>query len=351
MNPTDPPGFQPHVHRLRGIAILMIVALHCVSFFSWERHPLEYKLLRELFDNSTVLFMVISGYLFQHLSAGFDYREYLGRKFRNVILPYMIVVTPAIVYAIWRTDLGHSVQALRGTSMLYEAAWLSLYPGMLVDYALWFIPVIGLFYLAAPLLLAIDRHPRGYLILVPLIAISLLGHRPTYSSGHNLQLAAYFLSCYVFGMYMSSKRQTSEPMIQHRLGLFLAAFLILFIGHFVLVDHAGNYQVSNMFSFEHGLIDWLYLQKMLLVVVLLGTLKLVDRVRFPALAYIAQISFTIYFVHLYVLFLIRVAFHWKVFEGNMLSWLIVYSVTLVGSCCVAEIMHRIFNRRRAPTVP
>lgn len=344
MNPSLSLSFQPHIHRLRGVAILMIVALHCVSFFSWDRHPLLHKLLRELFDNSTVLFMFISGFLFQHLSRGFQYREYLQKKLRNVLIPYVIVVTPAIVYAISRGDISNHVEELRDASPLYEAAWLSLYPGMLLDYALWFIPVITLYYLAAPLLLAMDRHRLGYLALVPLLAISILGHRPTYGNGHNFQLAAYFLSSYVFGMFLSHFRAKAEPLIARTLPWLACAFLLVFGAHTVLTEHDVSYQVSHLFSFEHGLIDWLFVQKALLAVVLLGMLKLLNRIQLPTLDYVGQISFTIYFVHLYVLFVMRAMFHWRTFEGNLPSWLLVYAVTLAGSCGIAMLAHRLLGR-------
>src|SRR5690349_6718767 len=107
--PARTAAFLPHLHRLRAIAILMIVALHCTAFLSWTEHPLFNRVLRELLDNSTVLFFFISGFLFQYLSESFSYQDYLAKKFRNVLLPYLIVATPAIAYTLLRTDIAERI--------------------------------------------------------------------------------------------------------------------------------------------------------------------------------------------------------------------------------------------------
>ena len=79
--------FLPHVHRLRAIAILSIVTVHCIGAFRWHDHPLSAAFLREVFDNSSVLFMFVAGFLFQHLSRGYTYEKYLRKKASHVLLP------------------------------------------------------------------------------------------------------------------------------------------------------------------------------------------------------------------------------------------------------------------------
>ena len=39
----------------------------------------------------TALFIFISGFLFQHLSKKFEYKNYLSKKWTNVILPYLFI--------------------------------------------------------------------------------------------------------------------------------------------------------------------------------------------------------------------------------------------------------------------
>jgi peptidoglycan/LPS O-acetylase OafA/YrhL len=86
--------FQGDIHRLRGVAILVIVATHCATIFTWNQHPFAHGLVQDLFDNSTLIFMFISGFLFHHNSRNFHYSRYLRTKLRNVIAPYVIAAAP-----------------------------------------------------------------------------------------------------------------------------------------------------------------------------------------------------------------------------------------------------------------
>src|SRR6478609_5971512 len=89
--------FLHYIHFFRGLAILFIVGLHACISLTWEGAPLQKKFALVLFNNGTVLFVFISGYLFYHLSKDrFDYKEYLKKKFLYVILPYLFVSIPAL---------------------------------------------------------------------------------------------------------------------------------------------------------------------------------------------------------------------------------------------------------------
>jgi hypothetical protein len=301
---TRPANFLPHIHRLRGAAILLIVAQHSLHVFDWRGHDLQYHLLLETFFNATVIFMFVAGYLFQYLAPKFTYRTYLVSKLRNVLLPYLLLVTPAIVYVLLRGGDDAGIPDLRGHGDLYRAAWFAVYPGTLVVYALWYIPVITIYYLGSPALLALDRSRYGYWLLVPLTAISIIGHRPTYGSHHNLQLALYFASSYIFGMYLSRARPWADALISRWLWLLNGAYLAVLIGRLVLEPKGGGFQVSHMFSFENGYVDWSFVQQMLLAVNLLGLLKLFNQTKLKTLDYLGEISFTIFFVHLYAIFLL-----------------------------------------------
>ena len=142
--------FQADIHRLRGIAILLIVATHCATFFTWNQHPFALGLVQDLFDNSTLIFMFISGYLFQHNSSDFHYGRYLRAKLRNVIAPYLIAAAPGIAYVLLFDVAKVHELGLDRHPGVERVAYFLVYGGAHVNYALWFIPVICLYYLAAP---------------------------------------------------------------------------------------------------------------------------------------------------------------------------------------------------------
>ena len=88
------------IHRLRGVAILMIVAAHCYQFFGWTSHPFGEAIFKDVFDNSSVIFIFIAGFLFQYLEERrFSATNYFLRKAKTVFLPYIIALVPALVYA------------------------------------------------------------------------------------------------------------------------------------------------------------------------------------------------------------------------------------------------------------
>ncbi len=77
--------FLPYIHNFRGIAILYIVAFHCLSSFGWGDNILEKRICNSLVVYGTVLFVFIAGFLFQHLNANhhhndFNFKVYLKKK-------------------------------------------------------------------------------------------------------------------------------------------------------------------------------------------------------------------------------------------------------------------------------
>ena len=99
--------FLHYIHYFRGIAILFIVGLHACISLKWGEAILQRKLAWVLFNNGTILFVFISGYLFYHLSKDkFDYFEYLKKKFLYVIFPYLIVSVPALIDKFYFDKMG-----------------------------------------------------------------------------------------------------------------------------------------------------------------------------------------------------------------------------------------------------
>jgi probable poly-beta-1,6-N-acetyl-D-glucosamine export protein len=325
--------FLSHIHRLRGIAILLIVAVHCSYLFSWKKHPTAEFVLNDFWDNSTMLFVFISGYLFQHLSHRYAYLHYLRTKLKNVLLPYFITALPAVLFALFHEDLASKYPQLAHASLLFRMAWLYANGGSLLTFALWFIPVITLYYLVSPVLIQFTRYPRLYALLLVLLPFSAFGHRPIYEYGHNIQLAIYFLPVYLLGMLFSQYRARLMPLINSNLALLFICFLTIFVGHLILSNHHGKYTVDHMFDFQHGLIDWLFVQKLFFIVFLLGVLNKCNQIDSRPLNYLASISFTIYFFHGYVLYGLHWLMHFSGPEISVAGFASLY-VGVVATCCI-----------------
>src|ERR1035438_9678225 len=59
--------FLRYIHSFRALAIILVVAAHCITLFDWGRTGWPYQLVVSVMPNCTVFFVFIAGFLFQHL--------------------------------------------------------------------------------------------------------------------------------------------------------------------------------------------------------------------------------------------------------------------------------------------
>lgn len=281
-------AFLPHVHRLRGLAMVLVVGAHCWPEFAWT--PAEERRLLLVFDNVTVVFVAISGLLFHHLSARFRYPRYLRHRAATVLLPYAIVSIPAIAAAVlWR----HREDVW---PWLYEQpplvqAGLFLLTGKHLA-PLWFIPVMALFILFSAVILKVERRGLLPVVLPPLLVFALMDGRDWVAGPLNeIGKALFLLPAYLAGMAWSRHREAAERWAGAHWPLLLAALAAF---SWAMLVHAAGW-------------DWSIFQKLTAAALLL---VVAAKVRLPAaidagLTRVAAWSFAVYFVHGYVITLCR----------------------------------------------
>jgi len=334
------------IHSFRGLAILFVVAGHACSFFAWTAHDQAEAFTRDLFDNSTLFFVFIAGFLFQTTERHFSYAQYLLRKMRNVIAPYLVAIAPAIAYALLRGTHTFDAEALRQLSVAEKVGYFVLYGGSTINHALWFIPVISLYYVASPVLIAIDRQKHAYLALLLLYPLSLWMLRPTYSQGHNLSLGLYFLSVFVLGMCCSRFRGVVLGWLDQHLGWVVVISASVFVGHFLASNHHGKYTMGEPVNAQDysGLVDWIFLQKTLMVFALLGLLRRYREHVAGTLGFLGDRSFTIYFFHLYVIYAAHWLTHFASIEIDLARYLLLLVASVVLPCTLSLATRQMFPR-------
>jgi probable poly-beta-1,6-N-acetyl-D-glucosamine export protein len=311
-----------HIQIFRSLAITFIVAFHSLGWFKWNEHPNLINFLLDLFGNGTVLFVFIAGYLFRYLSSKFTIKTYLFNKIKNVIIPYLLVSIPAIWYSAFHQEITMKYPDLIGASKPYIVFWLYIKGGAHTNYALWFIPMIAILYAMCPIFMLFFKRPRLYYVLLIAIPISILGHRPPFPSLNTIHSAVYFASIYLIGMFACEHRERIEGIIVGHLRyiiLLFAAFLVL---QYMLSDHHGNYHAKRIFSFDEGIVDWMYLQKIILCFALLGVSKKYLTPHCKRMLFLADASFFIFFNHIYFFRFCKAIVNWKTFEGDILKWAI-----------------------------
>lgn len=283
--------YKNNIHRFRSIAIIGIVVAHSLHNFTWAQDSLSFRMLNALSNESSIWFFAIAGFLFQHLSEQFEYRAYLTKKTRNVLLPYVCVSIPALIGSLTFYNQGMA-QGFAEASIPTQIFLLMVTGKHLAP--LWFVPTIFLIFLITPLLLRADALRWPYLLLIVLMPLSawlgrdgvltLFGLDGNWSA---LSKAAYLLSSFMFGMMCSRYHVQVMALVAQWKWPLLAATVVAYV-HAVATS-------TVLYS------QSLYVFKMLCVPLLLYALQSRRAAVLDQISLLGHASFGIFFLHCYFL--------------------------------------------------
>ena len=300
-----------YINVFRGLAILLIVAGHSMQFGNIG--SLTQRIAVEVFAGGTALFIFISGFLFQHLSGKYEFKNYMSKKWTNVILPYLWTAIPGIVLCfLCPVKYGNAFDGLN--HILQVPMMLSI--GRVHNTPAWFIPMIILFFFSSWFLLQAEKKNWLYKFMPLMFLVTIFFPRVdvdynstlglTYSAKYLAYLKyvfmgyIHFFSMYVFGMYCSANKNIIDKFWSLRW---------LFIIIMVLSASANVYSSIN-FEYSNGTIS-----KIFLTILTLAYLKHYDEWLISheklnkALDIIAKYSFGIFFIHWYIFFLYNLVFN------------------------------------------
>jgi peptidoglycan/LPS O-acetylase OafA/YrhL len=330
--PAEKKGFIKYIHNFRGVAIIFVVACHLL--LDWAPDSGMHFFLDLLFGNGTVLFVFIAGYLFQYLTKQLNYADYLTKKLTNVIIPYLIISTPIILYRLYTNDVPGYITTLnpdfQSWSVLRRLFYFLLHGAHMQP--LWFIPMITLFYLSAPVLYYIDKHPKLYLLLIPFAVLSVFVEREPFSDIP--KMFVHFISVYLFGMFMSRYKEAYLKWAQKYVLLLSSLLAITLVCNYFFYDKYNN--PIN------------YIQKMLFCCFFIYWLWKFDR-KVPAfLSKLAEISFGIFFLHYYLILIIKAVFEkltGRGIPGNLFYWTLDFLLVILGTVLVIFITKKLFPKK------
>ena len=320
--------FLGYIHYFRALAIFFIIMGHSIDIFIWNDIYIE-RTLRILLSNGTVLFVFIAGYLFQHLSSKFDTKKHFKSKIKNVITPYFIVSIPAIV--IFTTILERDMWAGFYDNSILEQVGLFYLTGKHLP-GLWFIPMIAIFYVIAPILVKIDKNKTIYFCLPLFIALSCFVSR----DGFPPQKFIHFFSAYLLGMYCSKFKEIINPLIS--LNIFIAFT-------FTLMSFFAVYE----FLFMEGTFTYInYLQKLSICIFFLGLfIKFNSYLNSKFISVIADTSFGVFFIHSYYLAsgkLLYLKINGEPAVGNLVLYFIIGISSLLICTLIITLIKRGFGK-------
>lgn len=299
-----------YINVFRGLAILLIVAGHSMQF--GEVGSLTQRISVEIFAGGTALFIFISGFLFQHLAGKYEFRNYMKKKWTNVILPYLWTAIPGVLFCfLFPVKYGNAFDGLN--PIIQIPMMLSV--GRVHNTPTWFIPMIVLFFLSSYVLLQAEKKGWLYKLLPILFFVTVFFPRQDvdYNSVMGLSYSAkylaylkyvimgyiHFFSMYVFGMFCSANKDIIDKFYSSRW-----LYIVL-----MLVTAIGNVYLGINFGISNGTVS-----KIFLTIIVLAYLKhydewLISHIKLnKALDIVAKYSFGIFFVHWYVFFLYNLLF-------------------------------------------
>ncbi|MWN31965.1 MULTISPECIES: acyltransferase [unclassified Gilliamella] len=284
------------IHVLRGVAIIMIVFSHCLGVFKNTNliaNSYLFSFLNLFAFNFTTFFVLIAGFLFQHLTYKFDTKTYYLSKFKTVVCPYISISIFCFIFyhyqylssLPWYSSNENSIISVITKMMLTGTQLLPL----------WFIPMIIIIYLMAPLLYSLSKKS---LIITGLVSMFwvVMFTKPDFT--RPLLNLLHYGPVYLTGMMIKQNYQIIMKSVKSNLFLVMFLFCLCF-----WIPFAYRYM-------DHLIVEKLYydtLQKIVLFILALYFLdklnhKINDGRAYKFLSYMANISFPIYFIHEIIVF-------------------------------------------------
>lgn len=296
-NSKDSKHFLSYIHNFRGIAIALILTLHTAISLPWSE-AWQKKIVMAISTNGTVLFVLISGFLFFYLNEKkFNYYTYIKKKFLFVFTPYLIISIPALADKLffdtgqWWMDQAYA--ELNIFNKLFYLILTGKHSG-----PLWFIPMIMVFFFISPLLIRYGRsHLSNYLTPIIMLAGLFTFQFGFYST--TLLSFLHFLPVYLFGMWFSKNR---NQLINFKIFIpFLVAYMIITIAevaNIVPLDYYIELRDNEDYIFAFNISEF---KALILSYLLVLIFKKYETRKFQVIKLFGDYSFGLFFLHIYII--------------------------------------------------
>ena len=287
------------IHVLRGVAIIMIVFSHCLGVFK-NSHLIANSYLFSFLNlfafNFTTFFVLIAGFLFQHLTYKYNVKAYYLSKFKTVVCPYISVSIFCFLYFHYQYLSSLPIFSLTEPSSSTSIIKMMLTGTQLLP--LWFMPMIIIIFAISPLLY---KWSKKSLIIVGLVSMFwvVMFTKPDYTQP--LLNLLHYGPVYLTGMMIKQNYEKIMKLVKENLVL-----VIFFFGLCFFIPFAYRYV-------DHLCVEKLYydtLQKIILFILALYFLDSLNHKNnesktFKFFSFMANVSFPIYFVHEIIVILLE----------------------------------------------
>ncbi|MEQ8475979.1 acyltransferase [Fulvivirga sp.] len=339
--------FLNYIHLFRGLAIVVIVGIHCRISLPWSSNQQFSKaVFTTLLDSGTILFVFIAGFLFQYLKHKYEFFDYFKRKLKFVILPYLVVSVPILVYKYLTYSQPYEwmPNSLENQPYIIQCFYMILTGKHIGPF--WFIPMIFIFYLISPLLLRLD-NPKFYTYFFPFLFIAgLFTFRFGYYST-TIDSFIYFIPIYIFGMWGSAyRKQLTQTKVLYMVILFIIyiAISILEVVHIIEIPKLTSFESSNLLPYFH--FNFAKVKVSLLCIILIRFFYLFNDNEISVLKKLADYSFGIFFLHMYIIQAIEIVIktYFNNFELGLVSFVFYTLIVTIASMLLIDILKKLIGR-------
>ncbi len=218
-------NFDKTFHYFRAFAILSVLGAHTWFAPSVPGMEDESRMLHcarsVLFHSSTIYFIFISGYLFDHVykTRPFDLSKFYLGKVKHVLSPYLVLSALTILAGMALHASGLPIPAFINHGIPFTTAkdvvLACLRGTACVTY--WYIPFILLVYLVSPLLRRIHGRPFAVLTVCLSVLPLIVQRDELVDFGRNF---CFFFPSFVIGMSFSRHRTETMGCIRRHLKVF-----------------------------------------------------------------------------------------------------------------------------------
>jgi len=299
MKDTIEKNYIPALHAFRAFAIINIVALHAIeiifyfsslaenkadiTFFSWSAGI--------LFHDSTLYFTFISGILFSLVLAKRGYAQFFKSKLLNVLLPYLLITC----FMTWRIAKTDAPIYFDGSLWEFINVWSNKFITGSAVFSFWYMPVLFVLYLATPLLAKLLTLKNARWLVIVIILMPLIFSRSW--PGLPWVNFVYFIGAYMLGMLVGENYQKTIEFIRH----YLLSFVLTAIFSTGLLFVLFYFEKPGIWLIDFSETVW-YVQKIVITGLVITFFEKTIRTVPKWLDVLANYTFTIYFLHVYVMF-------------------------------------------------
>lgn len=282
--------YQYAMDSFRALAILFVLASHADHVLDVGRVGYYFNFF---FANATAWFVFIAGYFFYLIeSKRFDYGKFLLKKAKFLLVPYLVLSAIAMSIGIGMFNQNESL----GLDMPSYIVWALIVGGNIIG-PLWFMPMIMLVFLLSPVFYRVSQGRW----LLPVMLISLLlscfTFRP-YDNSNPMLAMMHFMGFFWLGIWVARYHEPLQAWVQHGMRFWL--LMLLGLSVFVMSASAelnGEALMKMGFWDNLGTANFYQIGKLgLLVVIFLGLYRFAN-FQIGVFSYIASISFGLFFLH------------------------------------------------------